>query len=140
MGCNYYVVSEIVAEMSARTSFFILMVASSVSFAFSDFSIFLSTPLSSYLFVSLVSSAGDSTMARLYPRSRSGPSLSSSSFFLSPLLPLLLLAPPGSTTSFYLGANVLIACGRSSRPTHCLPSSVSSWLLRDHRLPKSLLH
>lgn len=64
----------------------------------------------------------------------------SSSLFLSPLLPLLLLAPAGSTASFYLGANVLIACGRSSRPTRFLPSSISSfsWLLRGHRPPKSL--
>lgn len=59
------VVSEIVAGTSARTSFFILMVASSVSFAFSDFSTVLSTPLLSHLFVSLVSSAGDSTVAPL---------------------------------------------------------------------------
>lgn len=52
--------------MSARTSFFILMVASSVSFASSDFSTrLLPTPLSSHLFVSLVSSAGVSAVARL---------------------------------------------------------------------------
>lgn len=57
------VVSEIVAGTSTRTSFFILMVASSVSFTFSDFSTALSAPLSSHLFVSLVSSAGDSTVA-----------------------------------------------------------------------------
>lgn len=134
------VVSEIVAGMSARTSFFILMVASSVSFASSDFS---TRPPDSSLIPFICFSC---LLRRSFCR---GPFIRSPVLVPLPLrlrssyprhpAALLLLAPAGSTASFYLGANVLIACGRSSRPTRFLPSSVSSWLLRGHRPPKLLL-
>lgn len=58
-------------------------------------------------------------------------------FFLSLLL---LLASASSTASFYLGANVLIACGRSSRLSRFPPSPRYHpplvWLLSGHRPPK----
>lgn len=139
--------------MSARTSFFILMVASSVSTVlsfslsrspFPSLSLFLSrtslpppfrrlplvypTPLSRsrshfsvYLFLSSLS------LRRFYR----GPfihglilvSPSSATLFLFSPPQLLLLTPAGSTASFYLGANVLIACGRSLRPSRFPPPS-----------------
>lgn len=125
--------------MSARTSFFILMVASSVSPSLSR--TLLSAPLlpSSRLFVSLVSCAGDSTVAfYLGPVPtplRPHPSSSRYHRFFFFFFFFLLLAP-GSIASFYLGANVLIACGRSSRSTLFLPSSTSPWLFHRHQPPK----
>lgn len=74
---------------------------------------------------------GSSTVWPLYSRSRSGP-------LHFPPVPSLFLSQAaaasssarsrrGSTASFYLGANVLIACGRSSRPFRFPPfPSVSS--------------
>lgn len=133
-------VSEIVAGMSTRTSFFILMVGPLSSPFLSNFSVV--PPTSSFICFSLFPPTGDSTVAPL--SAIPSPSLSShSSFvslFLAPLLPFLLLAPADSTAFFYLGANVLIACGRSSRPSRVpFPSvSSSSWLLRGHRPSKWL--
>lgn len=124
--------------MSTGTSFFILMVGPLPSPFLSRS--FPSTSLPPHLFVSLCfPPTRDSTVAPLSAIPSSLLSLSSrSSFvslFLSPLLPFL-LAPADSTAFFYLGANVLIACGRSSRPSRVPFPSVSSrgyFAATDHR-------
>lgn len=77
------VVSVIVAGMSARTSFFILMVASSVSFGFSDFSTVLSTPLSSPIYLFLSSPPPEILCRSSFIR---GPVLRSLPFFVLALL------------------------------------------------------
>lgn len=114
--------------------------SSSVSFSLSDSSVVPSA--SPFICFSLFPPSGDSTVAPLSAiPSPSLPSRSSFvSLFLSPLLPFLLFAPADSTAFFYLGANVLIACGRSSRPSRVpFPSvSSSSWLLGGHRSSKWL--
>lgn len=146
--------------MSARTSFFILMVAPSVSAVLSRTCLPPRPPLFSSirrLFLALVLLLSHSPvyLFLLVPPSEilpwpplstvppPPPLLSSASLFLSPP-PQLLLTSAGSTASFYLGANVLIACGRSSRPPR-FPSSppprpprlssFSAWLPRGHRPP-----
>jgi len=112
--------------------------SSSISFSLSIFSVDLS--VSPFICFSLFPPTRDSTVAPLSAIPSSLLSLSSRlsfvSLFLSPLLPFLLLAPADSTAFFYLGANVLIACGRSSRPSRVPFPSISSrgyFAATDHR-------
>lgn len=113
MGCNCRErsKSEIVAGTSTRTSFFILMVAPSVSFALSDSST-APTPLpppSPPVYLFLLSPPSGILPWPLYPRSRLAP-------------PLLLLSP-------FLLRNPFVFRGRSYPRCCAAPRPLESFLL-----------
>lgn len=131
-------VSEIVAGMSTRTSFFILMVGLLPSPFLSRS--FLSTSLPPHLFVSLCFPRREILPWLLYPRSRVP-------FFLSLPARFALLIPVAAVSSCSCRLDSFLLSRRerlnSLRPlftpvSRSFPFGFISWLLRSHRPSKWL--